>query len=212
MIGNVFSPQAIERCMQIEYNPEDIIPTAPKAMGIDPAWGSNSGYGICVIQLANSRLEVIHAEEYYNDNAEFNLMLQRIKDIETKCFNSINNIYVDAANKVLLLSLLKIQNITEHEMQDKLELAKKYNTNPSSYLYTVPVGFGPYGKEMLQHSKMLVEDPRGIVAIDKRFDKLIIGLRTAVSNEYSLDKKNRSMQHDDVLDAFRLALRHFEFK
>jgi hypothetical protein len=43
-----------------------------------------------------------------------------------------------------------------------------------------------------------------LIAIDKRFDKLLTGLRTAVANEYKLDKEVTS--YDDIVDAFRLSL------
>ena len=47
-----------------------------------------------------------------------------------------------------------------------------------------------------------------LIAIDKRFDKLITGLRTAVANEYKLDKEVTS--YDDLLDAFRLSLTFYK--
>jgi hypothetical protein len=62
---------------------------------------------------------------------------------------------------------------------------------------------------MLQHAKWLMEeteeDGSSLIAIDKdKFHKLITGLRTAVANEYRLDKEVTS--YDDILDAFRLSL------
>jgi hypothetical protein len=48
------------------------------------------------------------------------------------------------------------------------------------------------------------EDGSSLIAIDKRFDKLLTGLRTAVANEYKLDKEVSSF--NDLTDAFRLAL------
>jgi hypothetical protein len=47
-----------------------------------------------------------------------------------------------------------------------------------------------------------------LIAIDKRFDKLITGLRTAVANEYKLDKEVTS--YDDIVDAFRLSLTFYK--
>jgi hypothetical protein len=61
---------------------------------------------------------------------------------------------------------------------------------------------------MLQHTKWLLEereeDGSSLIAIHSRFDKLITALRTAVANEYRLDKEQTS--YNDLLDAFRLAL------
>jgi hypothetical protein len=61
---------------------------------------------------------------------------------------------------------------------------------------------------MLQHAKWLMEateaDGSSLIAIDKRFDKLITSLRTATAAEYRLQKEETSF--NDVLDAFRLSL------
>jgi hypothetical protein len=51
---------------------------------------------------------------------------------------------------------------------------------------------------MLQHAKSLLEDCDGLLAINKRFDKLLTALRTSVANEYKLDKEQTS--YHDILD------------
>ena len=61
---------------------------------------------------------------------------------------------------------------------------------------------------MLQHTKSLLEDPDNLVLIDKRFDKLLTALRTAVANEYKLDKEQTS--YYDILDALRLSLQRYQ--
>jgi hypothetical protein len=43
------------------------------------------------------------------------------------------------------------------------------------------------------------------LAIPEKYEKLIISLRTAQANEYSLDKEQTS--YDDLLDALRLSLK-----
>ena len=56
----------------------------------------------------------------------------------------------------------------------------------------IPVPFSVEGARMLQHAKSLVEDidddGSSLVAIHPKFDKLLTGLRTAMANEYKLDK------------------------
>jgi hypothetical protein len=71
-----------------------------------------------------------------------------------------------------------------------------------------PIAFGTEHREMLGNVALLVE--KGWVAIHPRFDKLITALRTAVAEDYSLDKE--ATVYDDVLDAFRLALRPYAVK
>jgi len=46
---------------------------------------------------------------------------------------------------------------------------------------------------------------KGYVAIDPKFDKLLISLRTAYAKELSLDKEQTS--YNDLLDALRLSLK-----
>ena len=72
----------------------------------------------------------------------------------------------------------------------------------------VPVPFSTEGSKMLQHTKSLIEDPKQLVLIDKRFDKLITSLRTAIANEYKLDKTATS--YNDMMDAFRLSLQFYQ--
>jgi hypothetical protein len=70
-------------------------------------------------------------------------------------------------------------------------------------MQVIPVNFST------EHREMLVES--GMVAINPVFfDKLVISLRTAVENEGSLDKEATS--HNDILDAFRMCLKRYEFK
>ena len=47
-----------------------------------------------------------------------------------------------------------------------------------------------------------------LIAIHPSFEKLITSLRTAVANEYKLDKEETS--YDDILDAFRLSLQFYK--
>jgi hypothetical protein len=67
------------------------------------------------------------------------------------------------------------------------------------------VPFSKYHKEMLAHTKELLEYRNGYVAINSKHNKLITALRTAVENgEGVLDKDATS--HDDLFDSFRLSL------
>lgn len=66
---------------------------------------------------------------------------------------------------------------------------------------------------MLQHTKWLLEEREeegsSLIAIDReRFHKFVPGLRTAVDNEYRLDKEQTS--YNDILDAFRPSLQFYK--
>jgi hypothetical protein len=202
----VFTAQSIERCQSIHYNPDNIIEDSKKSMGIDPSFGS-SKFGIVVTQFVNERIEVIHGEEY--DRPDFSGMINEVWRLKQRCGN-ISNIYVDAANPEIWQSLKREFNepYSEQYMSDKIAWVKNNNLNIAEYMIVVPTPFSTKGAEMLQHAKSLLEDPDGLVAIHKdRFTKLIIALRTAVANEYKLDKEQTS--YHDILDAFRLSLQFY---
>jgi hypothetical protein len=209
LIGNVFSIQSIERCQKIEYNPLTIIPNCKVSIGIDPSFGS-SKFGIVVTRFINERIEVIEAEEH--DRPDFNSMIDRVWQIKQQHKVEDNNltIYVDAATPEIWSSLKRMLNEPHSEQYvfEKLAYYKKNNINPANSMKVIPVPFSINGAKMLQHTKSLLEDKDNLIVIDKRFDKLLTALRTAVANEYKLDKEQTS--YHDILDAFRLSLQLYQ--
>ena len=209
LIGNVFSTQSIENCQNIEYNPRAIIPNCKVSIGIDPSFGS-SKFGIVATRFVNERIEVIEAEEF--ERPDFNDMINRVWAIKQKHKVDDNNltIYVDAANPEIWSSLKQMLNEPHSEQYvfEKLAYYKKNNINPANYMKVIPIPFSTHGAKMLQHTKSLLEDKDSLIAIDKQFDKLLTSLRTAVANEYKLDKEQTS--YHDLLDAFRLNLQLYQ--
>ena len=119
-------------------------------------------------------------------------------------------IYVDAANPEIWSSLKRMLNepYSEQYIFEKLSYYKKNNINSANYMKVIPVPFSTQGAKMLQHAKSLLEDKDGLIAIDKRSDKLLTALRTAVANEYKLDKEQTS--YHDLLYACRLSLQLYQ--
>ena len=74
-------------------------------------------------------------------------------------------------------------------------------------MIVIPVSFNTEHKDMLGHAKMMLE--KSYIVINPIFDKLITSLRTAIAEENSLDKEATS--YDDILDAYQLALKNYEF-
>jgi hypothetical protein len=66
----------------------------------------------------------------------------------------------------------------------------------------IPIPFSINGAKMLQHTKSLLEDSDNLIIIDKRFDKLLTSLRTAVANEYRLDKSRLRIMISWILSDF----------
>jgi len=82
-----------------------------------------------------------------------------------------------------------------------------WNWEDSAWMKVLPVNFHTHHKEMLAHSKMLLE--RGNIAINPKFGKLITALRTVVDNKGTLDKEATS--YNDIFDAYRLGLRCYGY-
>jgi hypothetical protein len=210
LVGNVFSSSSIENCQKIEYNPDIINPNAKKSFGVDAGFGS-SKFAIVVTQFVNGKIQVIFAEEYERPN--FAAMINRIWEIKQQC-GYISNIYCDAANPEIWESLKREfdERSDNQYVRDQFAYCKKYNLHIEDRMIIVPVPFSVEGAHMLQHAKYIMEetdeDGSSLIAIDKRFDKLLIGLRTAVANEYKLDKEVTS--YDDIVDAFRLSLTFYK--
>jgi hypothetical protein len=140
-------------------------------------------------------------------------MIDTIWQLKQKC-GHISNIYVDAANPEVWEALKREfgEPFNQQYMSSQIADCKKYNLHLEDRMIVVPIPFSVEGAHMLQHAKWLMEetdeDGSSLIAIDKRFDKLLTGLRTAVANEYKLQKEETS--YDDIVDAFRLALTFYK--
>jgi hypothetical protein len=195
-IGNVFHTKDIDLAIEKGklYDLDTSNTFAKKCMGIDPAYGSSS-FGIVVTQFVDGQVQILHAEEY--KRPDFNEMLSNAWDLIVKY--TVQKIYIDGANPSFIKSL-KMQ---WGERSDYENVKKEHR----QYMIVEPVNFNQEHKEMLGHCKMLLE--RGYIAINPTFDKLIISLRTAVAEENILDKESTS--YPDIFDAYRLALKHYQF-
>jgi hypothetical protein len=220
LIGNVFSQRDIDTATDKwflikEFVDEDKTvygydthPTTQKAMGIDPGFGSSS-FAIVITEWILNQINVLYAEEF--DKADFNAMLNKTLNLTQQYGITKQNscqIFVDGSNPAFIRSL-KTQLGEREDYEQEIEF---YRANSKGYDWTqdmlvVPVSFAKEHKEMLSHTKKLMENDGGQIAINPKFDKLITALRTAVAKEFTLDKQATS--YDDTFDAFRLALKFF---
>jgi hypothetical protein len=206
LIGNVFHTKDIENAI-IEYDLENEHYNyySEKSMGIDPGFGS-SAFGIVVTRLINEKVQIVFADEY--ERPDYNEMLNKIFTLVREF--DINHLYVDGANPEIISNLKRgVGESSRPERYGQLiERARKYARPIENYMRVVPVHFALEHKELLAHSKMILE--KGNLEIHPKFDKLKIALRTAIENgEGNLDKEATS--HDDVFDAFRLSLKYYNF-
>jgi hypothetical protein len=212
LIGNVFHTKDIEAAM--ERGQHFALSTSAnsytqKSVGIDPGYGS-SAFAICVTELIDGLVSVMYAEEFAR--ADFNQMVETTIDLLDKygiSFEGRSRIFVDGANPSFIRALKdRIGEDSDYErVVSHLKTNYGHNFGLQSLIYNmfvVPVAFNREHKSMLSHTKQMIEYDNGRVSIDPRFTKLITSLRTAVADEWSLDKEATS--HDDLFDAFRLSL------
>jgi hypothetical protein len=210
-IGNVFHTKDIEAAIEKgrKYNPDfiDSLHFSSKSMGIDPAYGS-SAFGIVVTQWVDGHIQIMHADEYHRP--DYNEMLSTVYGLISKY--RVDKVYIDGANPSFIKSL-KIQIGEKADYLEELEHAKAEGFGDGTKnMRIVPVNFNKEHKNMLGHTKMLMEDKEGgrIAINPDKFDKLITALSTAVDNDGTLDKESTS--YNDIFDAFRLALKFYHFE
>jgi hypothetical protein len=213
LIGNVFGTKDIEAAMERGrkfplLNQENSY--TQKSVGIDPGYGS-SAFAICVTELIDGLVNVLYAEEFAK--ADFNEMIETTIDLLDKygiTFEGRSRIFVDGANPSFIRALkdrIAGEEPDYEHLIARLKTNYGHNFSLQSLIYNmfvVPIAFNREHKSMLSHCKQMMEYDNGKIAINPKFTKLITSLRTAVADEWSLDKEVTS--HDDLFDSFRLSL------
>jgi hypothetical protein len=125
--------------------------------------------------------------------------------------------YIDGANPAVIRSLKQRMGENSDYETELTWCVNKYGKDQAQDIIkkswkVVPVNFSQEHKQILMHTKMILE--KGFLVVNPKFnnpkfDKLITSLRTAVDNEGVLDKE--SISYDDILDALRLSLKSVEF-
>ena len=196
-IGNLLSPNIIDYSIalgeQFSIKNEPINPYAIHSLGIDPAFGS-SAFGMVLTEHLPERdiIRVLSAEQYDNHPNPQD-MIDRIFEIHRQYWNLW--IFIDASARGFITSL-KIafgENINYQSVDE---------VHPGNNK-VLPISFSKEHKTMLSHLESLFNTHK--VAVSPEFDKLVIALKTAVVNEYSLDKESTS--YNDLFDAMRLSLK-----
>jgi hypothetical protein len=203
--GNVFSYESIQKATKFGLQFEELrkgnIPLdTRKSMGVDAGFGS-SKFGIIVTQLFSGRAEVLFADEF--ERPDFVEMIQKIITI---CHNyGVHKLLVDAANPEIITSLKRAFDEPINYEHQLARIKSKNLGDPAYHMDVLPVSFNTEHKEMLAHTKLMLDRKR--LAIHPRFNKLLVALRTAVARDGVLDKQITA--HDDVLDGLRLSLKYY---
>ena len=195
-IGNMFSPADINAAIQkydiIQYGPTQHA-HLQGIMGLDPGWGMSS-FGIVVVHFVDGLIRVAYADEH--TRSDHNQMLELVWDLIQKY--NVTKVLVDSSAP----SFIRALKLAWGERPDYENVERELR----DYMHVEPVSFGAEHKQLLYHVKFLLENK--YLQIHPTMDKLIIALRSAWAKDNVLDKEVTS--HNDVLDAFRLALRPFK--
>ena len=199
-VGNVFSPSQIDKTIQLgEQYSLDKIPSNDytlHSVGVDFGFGSSNTAIVLTEFLKEERkIRVVYAEEFEKANPQ---------DIVNQCFNLYRKhwntwFFVDGANRAAV-------NIMKVAFNESLNWQDSKTTISPETMKVLPISFGTEHKQMLAHISMIIS--KEYLCIPKEFDKLIISLRTAWANEYSLDKEQTS--YSDSIDALRLACKMYK--
>lgn len=148
-------------------------------------------------------------------NSDFNEMIETTLCLLQEyniTFENCCRVFVDGANPSFIHAL-KDRIADEDPNYERLIAVLKSNIGANRftlesmihYMFVVRIHFSKEHKNMLAHTKRLLEYGTGAIAINPTYNKLIAALRTAVEKgDGSLDKESTS--HDDLFDSFRLSL------
>ena len=166
-------------------------------VGIDPGFGSSNTAIVITEHLKSPEvIRVIYAQEFEKANPSD--IVDICHDFHIKYYPNVRFL-VDGSNAGFVRQL----KVAFGENPDY-----DYKTiSPDSH-EILPVNFATEHKTMLSHLYMIIN--KGYLAIPEKYEKLIISLRTAQANEYSLDKEQTS--YNDLLDGLRLSLNGYKIE
>jgi hypothetical protein len=205
LVGTCFSEQRITECLNNGgYDPEALNPYALRAIGIDPGWGS-SAFGITVTEYSDGQIKVLDAREF--TRPDYETMLTEIYHLYRQ--TGASKILIDGSAADLVQSVkAKIGERTDYLQQKHEYTSQGRNWDIAPEIKVLPIYFGRQNKQLLTHTKNLIDN--GLVAINHRFDKLLIALRTASEEQGVIDKEKSS--YHDILDSFMLSLWYFQIQ
>jgi hypothetical protein len=128
---------------------------------------------------------------------------------------NVQNIGVDASSQPeLIISLKKLidENSKWQYIQDKVQDCKKKNIDIATRMIVCPIVFNTESRSfMTSHSKRLLDDSRGLIAINPKFTKLIRALRGAQFDDTGKLDKDES-PFNDTLDCFQMLCTFIQYK
>jgi hypothetical protein len=192
--GNIFSPQDIDTAVQlgIKYSNLPINHGCVHPVGIDPGFSSSvTAISVCEIDVEHQIVRVILSEEH--DKASPSAIADRVFQLHTEISHCL--FFVDSANG-------GFTNELKSRFGESLTWERSEDVSIDDN-YVIPVSFQKDHKSMLEWTYNLLSKKR--IAIDPKYQKLILSLKSAYGTEFDLDKTVTI--YSDFLDSLRLSLR-----
>jgi hypothetical protein len=203
VVGNTFLSSSIKRSVELGSNLHtDINRMATHVAGVDPGF---THFGLTVLELSDNIIKVVSANQY--DKTHDSVMVEKIATLHGSY--NLQCINVDGANPTFITAMKDRlgEDSNWHRIHDTMARCKREGFELNNYMRVCPVNFNEDGKFMLQHLKRLLDHDPSVLAINSKYDKLIVGLRSTISEEYKMDK---SQPYNDLVDSCRLAAKFFE--
>jgi hypothetical protein len=215
MPSNWYSQRSIDFAVELgkQYDPNTFRLTSPKFMAIDSGFAS-SKFAVVLGEWNREYRQLRILATELMDHPLYEDAISKIFQL-IKIYGNVLNIGVDASNPELIASLKKkIGERHDHKyILEKQMYCKKYpSADISRMMVVVPVSFNTESKSIFTaHSKRMLDDPKRIVAINPRFNELIVGLRGAIFDDRGhLDKG--SSPNDDIIDAYQILCQFIKYK
>jgi len=199
-IGNIFSQPIIDLStykgdLLMDRNP-NLQPNVYKSHYVGVDYGGGSSKTVAVViehDTENNMIHVLHDQEYDRS--------QTPSEIADDLFDLYMHL---GYNTMFLCDGSRPDAINELKIRFNESTSwKKAEDISATEAIVYPINFRQHHKTMLEWCHMLVAN--GQIALPRKFDKLVIALRTAWGREWDLDKEETV--NDDHLDALRLALK-----
>ena len=128
-------------------------------------------------RFINGKVQILYARQWPRANLQH--MLDEIWTIKRKC-NTLSNILLDASATVVYNALCTEfnQNPSQQYLRDKQLWCKKVNTYLENHLFICPVPFNIRGRELLSHTRRLVEE-------DEEDGSAIVGIHPSFQDSHN---------------------------
>ena len=179
-IGNLLSQKVIEDSVTLGERLKDIPVNdyCLHSLGLDPSFGS-SAFGIVLTEhlKEQGKIRVLYSEAIEGHPNPQDIVNQ-VFDFSRQFRNL--RIFVDGSARGFITSLkIAFNEETDYERAEDVSIEDNK---------VIPVNFNSNHKAMISHLAHLMNN--NYIAIPEQHDKLILSLKTAYTNEYTLDKES----------------------